>query len=41
MMVTPREIDALIERSAYITAMAINLALQPFYSLKDLEFLSK
>ena len=41
MIVTPREIDVLIERSAYITAMAINLALQPFYSLKDLEFLSK
>ena len=41
MMVTPRGIDVLIERSAYITAMAINTALQPFYTLKDLEFLIK
>ena len=41
MMVTPRGIDVLIERSAYITAMAINTALQPFYTLKDLEFLVK
>ena len=39
MIVTPREIDLLIERSAEITAMAINLALQPFYSFEYLKFL--
>ena len=40
MIVTPREIDLLIERSAEITAMAINLALQPYYSFEDLKFLA-
>ena len=39
MIVTPREIDILIERAANIIAMAINLALQPYYSLEDLKFL--
>lgn len=39
MIVTPREIDVLIEKSAEIISMAINLALQPDYSLEDLNFL--
>ena len=39
MVVTPREIDLLIEKSAEITAMAINLALQPLYSFDELKFL--
>ena len=40
-MVTLKKIDVLIEHSAHITAMAINTALQPFYTSKDLEFLVK
>ena len=40
MIVTPREIDLLIERSAEITSMAINLALQPLYSFEELKFLA-
>lgn len=39
MMVTPREIDLLIERAAHLTGMAINCALQPGFSLADLESL--
>lgn len=39
MIVTPREIDLLIERSAEITAMAINLALQPLCSFEEIKFL--
>lgn len=36
MMVTPREIDILIERAANITAMAINCALHSKFSYKEL-----
>ncbi len=36
MMVTPREIDLLIERSSKLLAMAINGALQPNFSVKDI-----
>lgn len=39
MMVTPREIDLLVERGARMTAMAINCALHPAYSLSDLQML--
>lgn len=36
MMVTPREIDLLIERAAQLTGMSINCALQPGLSVEDL-----
>ncbi len=36
MMVTPREIDLIIQRASKIVAMAINYALQPDYSPADL-----
>jgi spore protease len=36
MMVTPREIDLLIQRAARMTGMAINCALQPDFSMEDL-----
>ncbi|MDR0532162.1 MAG: GPR endopeptidase [Oscillospiraceae bacterium] len=36
MMVTPREVDLLIERAAKLCAMAINRALQPHLSVEDL-----
>ena len=36
MMVTPREIDLLIERASKLVGMAINCALQPDFSLTDL-----
>lgn len=39
MMVTPRDIDRLIEHSASIIAFGINLALQPDLSFKDLQSL--
>lgn len=39
MMVTPRDIDRLIEHSAGIIAFGINLALQPDLSFKDLQSL--
>lgn len=39
MMVTPREIDLIIERSAKVVSMAINKALQPDLGLEDIEFL--
>ena len=35
MMVTPREVDLLIERAAKILSMAINRALQPHLSVQD------
>ena len=35
MMVTPREVDLLIERAAKLCAMAINRALQPHLSVED------
>ena len=35
MMVTPREVDLLIERAAKLCAMAINRALQPHLALED------
>ena len=36
MMVTPREIDLIIRRASQLIAMAINFALQPDYSPRDL-----
>lgn len=39
MMVTPREIDILIERAAKLSAMAINRALQPEFSIEDISTL--
>lgn len=36
MMVTPKEIDTLIDRAAHLIAMAINTALQPELSLQDI-----
>ena len=36
MMVTPREIDLLVARAARLVAMAVNAALQPAYSPRDL-----
>ncbi len=36
MVVTPREIDLLIDRAAKLVSMAINHALQPSFSLEDL-----
>jgi spore protease len=36
MMVTPREVDLLIERAAKLCAMAINRALQPHLQVEDL-----
>ena len=35
MMVTPREVDLLVERAAKLCAMAINRALQPHVSVED------
>lgn len=37
MMVTPRDVDRLIERSSAFIAMGINLALQPNMSFEDVE----
>lgn len=37
MMVTPRDIDRLTERSAKLVSIAINLALQPSMTYKDIE----
>jgi spore protease len=39
MMVTPKEIDLIISRASRVMAMAINKALQPDISFKDLEYL--
>lgn len=36
MMVTPKEIDLLIERSSRLLAMSINYALQPLFSIEDI-----
>ena len=36
MVVTPREIDLLIDRAAKLVSMAINHALQPSFTLEDL-----
>lgn len=36
MMVTPREIDLLIERAAKLSGLAINRALQPEFSIEDI-----
>lgn len=41
MMVTPREIDLLIERAANLIGMAINCALNPSFSFEDLISLTK
>ena len=40
MMVTPREIDMMIERAAKLTALAINCALQPEISPEDMLILT-
>ncbi len=39
MMVTPREIDLLIERASKLSGMAINCALQPDFSIEDISML--
>ncbi len=39
MMVTPREIDLLIERSARLVALAVNKALQPHMAVDDMALL--
>ena len=39
MMVTPREIDVIIERAAKVLSLAINKALQPQLELEDIELL--
>lgn len=36
MMVTPREIDVIIDRASKLVALAINLALQPEFTAKDI-----
>ena len=40
MMVTPREIDLMIERAAKLTSLAVNRALQPDISAEDLLILT-
>lgn len=40
MMVTPREIDLVIQRASRAVAMAINRALQPSMSIEDIMYLS-
>ena len=39
MVVTPREIDSLIERGAKYLSLAVNAALQPHLSLEDINYL--
>ncbi len=39
MMVTPRDVDLMVERGAYTVAMAINLALQDGLSQEDINYL--
>ena len=39
MMVTPREVDLLIERAAKVLSLAINHALQPHISVEDIGYL--
>ncbi len=36
MMITPREIDLVIDRAAHLIAMAVNMALQPHISAEDM-----
>ena len=40
LMVTPKEIDLLIERASRLIGMAINCALQSDYSFEELSMLS-
>ena len=40
MMVTPREVDLMIERASKLTALAINCALQPGISPEDMLILT-
>ncbi len=40
MMVTPREVDLMVERAAKLTALAINCALQPDISAEDMLILT-
>ncbi len=40
MMVTPREVDLMIERAAKLTSLAINCALQPHISAEDMLILT-
>jgi len=40
MMVTPRDVDKLIERSARLIAYAVNKAVQPTLSIEDITALS-
>ena len=39
MMVTPREVDQMVERGAKLISMAINLALQPDLSAEEITYL--
>ena len=39
MMVTPRDVDALIERGAKHLSLALNAALQPQLSLEEISYL--
>lgn len=39
MIVTPREIDLLIQRASYTAALAVNKALHPRVAVEDLQFL--
>ncbi len=41
MFVTPREIDLLIQRSARMIGMAVNVALNPCFTVDDFELLTK
>ena len=41
MIVTPREIDLVIQRAAKAISLAINRALQPQMSLDDIVYLSE
>ena len=40
MMVTPREVDLMIERAAKLTSLALNCALQPHISPEDMLILT-
>ena len=40
MMVTPRDIDAVIDRGAKTLSFSINAALQPQLSLEDIVYLT-
>ena len=41
MFVTPREIDLLIQRSARMIGRAVNVALNPCFTVDDFELLTK